>query len=78
MAATPDGKGSSRSGGPPPLRAYDQIGPYRLATAGEGRWHPDGDPPFTYIQLHLDEVTYNPEIGADSRHASRRVPQAVS
>jgi hypothetical protein len=77
MAATPDGKGFTTQRWSTPLREYGPIGPYRLATAGEGRWHPDGKPPFTYIELHLDDITYNPGIAADILDASGRVPQTV-
>jgi len=41
-----------------PIGSYRSFGPFRLASAGEGRWHgPDGE--FTYIELVIDEVEYN-------------------
>jgi hypothetical protein len=72
MAVTADGKAFTSQRWSTPLRDYGKIGPYRLPTAGEGRWHPAGKPGFTYIELHLDEVVYNtegnqPEFGAPRR-----------
>ena len=67
MAATPDGKDFTAQRWSTPLREHGPIGPYRLATAGEARWHPEGEPSFAYIELHLDDITYNPEAKVDRR-----------
>jgi hypothetical protein len=41
-----------------PISEYRELGPWRLGALGEGRWHaPEGE--FTYIEFHLDDVTYN-------------------
>ena len=37
-----------------PLTAYRTFGPYRLASRGEGRWHPS-EGAWTYIELELVE-----------------------
>lgn len=42
-----------------PLRDYRTFGSVRLAARGEGRWlAPEGE--YTYIDLEIDEVRYNP------------------
>lgn len=66
-AATADGKGFMPQRWSTPLRDYAQIGTYRLATAGEGRWHPAGEEPYDYIELHLDDITYNLGTPGDVR-----------
>jgi hypothetical protein len=41
-----------------PISGYREFGPGRVGAIGEGRWHaPEGE--FTYIEFHLDDITYN-------------------
>ncbi|CAN5141089.1 hypothetical protein BH20ACT3_BH20ACT3_00010 [soil metagenome] len=77
LAATPDGKGFTPQRWSTPVSDYGHIGPHLLATAGEGRWHPDGEPAFTYIELHLDDVKYNPDTPAEILDTVSCTPQAV-
>jgi hypothetical protein len=64
LAASPDGKTFERRRWSTPLRDHRDVGPARLATAGEAWWHPEGEPDLVYIELHLDKVAYNPGVGA--------------
>lgn len=41
-----------------PLRDYRRIGPWRVATRGEGRWHPPTGE-FVYIELELLDLRIN-------------------
>ncbi len=44
-----------------PLRDYQYFGSRRISVTGEGHWHappPEGE--FTYLEFHLDDITYNP------------------
>jgi hypothetical protein len=44
-----------------PLGDYRTVGARRVATRGQARWHPS-EPriPYTYLEFHLDNITYNP------------------
>lgn len=58
LAATPDGGGMVPMRWSTPLTEYRTFGAHRLGSRGEGRWHaPDGE--YSYLELVLDEVTYN-------------------
>lgn len=53
-----DGRSGRQMRWSTPIGGYRQFGPFRLASAGEGRWHgPDGE--FAYIELVIDDVEYN-------------------
>jgi len=58
-------------------------GARRVATTGEGRWTappPEGE--FSYLDLHLDRITYNDRIpaagSADTAAPSRPHPNEVN
>ena len=43
-----------------PLSRYRTIGPRRVVTYGEARWHaPEPEGEFSYLEYHLDEIVYN-------------------
>jgi hypothetical protein len=47
-----------------PLSHYRTHGARRNATYGEARWHaPDPEGEFSYLELHVDEIVYNPVTG---------------
>ena len=41
-----------------PLGNYQHIGHRRVATQGEGWWHPNDDEPFAYLEFNADHVEY--------------------
>jgi len=60
LRASKDGKNFIRQRWSTPVRAYRTFDSRRLCTIGDGRWHapaPEGE--FTYIEFHVDEITYN-------------------
>lgn len=66
LAASPDGKSFTARRWSTPLSGYTAQGGRRVVAAGEGRWHaPEPDGTFTYIELHLDDISYN--SGAPTR-----------
>ena len=57
-AVSTDGKTFTSQRWSTPISSYRRIGAGRLGTIGEGRWHaPDGE--FSYLEYHLDDITYN-------------------
>lgn len=68
--ASPDGKSSDRQRWSTPVCNYRSFDSRRLCTSGEGRWHapaPEGQ--FTYIEFHVDDITYNTSNA--SKHGQR-------
>ena len=60
LRSSPDGTTFTRQRWSTPIRAYRQLGEWRVVTEGEARWHapaPEGE--FTYLEFHLDDITYN-------------------
>jgi hypothetical protein len=50
-----------------PVAGYRETAGRRVATRGEGRWHPgppDGE--FAYLEFRLDDISYEP-AGLDGR-----------
>lgn len=59
-AASEDGKTFTQRRWSTPLAAHRDTGGRRLLTSGEEVWHagePEGS--FTYLEFHLDAITYN-------------------
>ena len=60
LRASPDGKTFTAQRWSTPVGDYRLIGNRRVATTGEGTWHaPSPEGPFTYLEFHLEQVTYN-------------------
>ncbi|MEO7130096.1 MAG: DUF6544 family protein [Dermatophilaceae bacterium] len=61
MAGSSDGKSFTARRWSTPLTAYRDVGQRRLATHGDARWGgPAPDQPFTYLELTVDDIEYNP------------------
>ncbi len=61
LRAAPDGRTFTPQRWSTPLHNYQHFGSRRLSATGEGHWHappPEGE--FTYLEFHLDDITYNP------------------
>jgi hypothetical protein len=41
-----------------PVGGYGALGPFRLSSDGEGRWHEPGGE-YAYIELTIDDIRYN-------------------
>jgi hypothetical protein len=52
LASSPDGEHFTRQRWSTPLWGYRNFGPYRAASHGEARWHPD-EGSYAYIELEL-------------------------
>lgn len=66
--ASRDGKTATQLRFSTPVRGYRTYGPVRLAAFGEARWHappPEGE--FTYGELELLEIAYDPPRGVAAR-----------
>ena len=60
LRASTDGKTFTPQRWSTPLSEHREADGRRVMTAGEGRWHaPPPEGQFTYIEFHLDAVTYN-------------------
>lgn len=47
-----------------PLANYRDFAGRRIAASGRGRWHPDGDTAFDYLEFRVDDITFlRPSIG---------------
>ena len=56
LAASPDGRTFTPMRWSTPLRDYREIHGRRLASVGEGRWHPpEGE--YAYLEIRIDDVT---------------------
>lgn len=60
LAASADGSSFTPQRWSTPLRDYQSFSRLRLASRGEGRWHPVDASDFAYIELRLVEVEMNP------------------
>jgi hypothetical protein len=60
LRASADGKTFTRQRWSTPLSEYREGDGRRLMAVGEGRWHaPPPEGQFTYIEFHLDAISYN-------------------
>ncbi|TFD40628.1 hypothetical protein E3T37_05530 [Cryobacterium sp. TMT2-10] len=65
MSTTPDGSTFTPQPWSTPVSDYRAFGTRRLATRGEGRWHPTAPhDQFVYLEYNLDTITYNPDATA--------------
>ncbi len=58
LAASADGKTLTPMRWSTPVTQYRAFGPHRLASAGQGVWHPS-DGANVYLELVLEDVQYN-------------------
>ena len=58
LAGSSNGTTFTRQRWSTPISGYDDIGPRRIGTIGEGRWHP-AEGQYTYLEFNLDHSTYN-------------------
>lgn len=73
LRASPDGRSFTRQRWSTPLSGHEEAGGHRVLTAGEGRWHPPSpEGEFTYLELHLDTISYNPRDVGRRRGEPRR------
>jgi hypothetical protein len=57
-AGSPDGRTFTRMGWSTPVRDYARVGPARVPTKAETRWHPDSGA-WTYGEFELTSLAYN-------------------
>lgn len=57
-AASPDGRTFTRMRWTTPVRDHARVGPARVPTRGETRWHPDSGA-WTYGEFTLTSLVYN-------------------
>lgn len=60
MASSSDGKTFSRRRWSTPVSSYQTFDGTRVMRHGEGRWHPEGEPSFSYIELDLTDYSLDP------------------
>ena len=76
MSTTPDGSTFTPQLWSTPVSDYRAFGTRRLATRGDGRWHPTAPrDQFVYFEYNLDTITYNPD--ATAAGAPARVRRSV-
>ncbi|MEO8851400.1 MAG: DUF6544 family protein [Allobranchiibius sp.] len=77
-AASADGKTFTQRRWSTPLAEHRATGGRRILTSGEGVWHAAGpDGTFTYLEYHLDAITYNRENGETKAAAPRSSPAVI-
>ena len=60
--ASTDGKSFDPLRWSTPLSGHRDVDGRRVMTTGEGRWHaPPPEGLFTYLELHVDDIAYNPD-----------------
>ncbi|MEQ1856317.1 MAG: DUF6544 family protein, partial [Longimicrobiales bacterium] len=60
LVASPDGRTFTPRRWSTPVSSYQSLDGVRVTRHGEGRWHPPGESPFTYIDLDLLELEVAP------------------
>ncbi len=61
LRASADGTTFKQQSWSTPLTAHRDTDDRRVLAFGEGRWHaPQPEGLFTYVELHFDDITYNP------------------
>jgi hypothetical protein len=75
LRASPDGTSFTRQGWSTPLSGHRAIDGRRVPAVGEGRWHaPPPEGPFTYLELNLDDISYNVNSRADPAEDALAAP----
>jgi hypothetical protein len=70
LRADTDGKSFEQQTWSTPLSGHQDVNGRRVPEYGEGQWHaPPPEGRFTYIEFHLDSITYNPHA-LDNNRAS--------
>ena len=67
LAASPDGKTFTRRRWSTPVSSYQTLDGVHVMRHGEGRWHPEGEPSFSYIELDLTDLSLDSPHGAAER-----------
>ncbi|MCY7343615.1 MAG: hypothetical protein LH603_17725 [Pseudonocardia sp.] len=73
-ASSPDGRTFTRMRWTTPVRDHAQVGPARIPTRGETRWHPDSGA-WTYGEFALTSLAYN--VAHRQPALGRSAPSAV-
>ncbi len=56
--SSPDGRTFALCRWSTPIADYRTFDDRRLGVLGRGRWHPDGEPSFDYLEFHVDRIDY--------------------
>lgn len=77
-AASADGKTFTQQRWSTPLAGHRDTGGRRVLTAGAGVWHAAGpEKSFTYLEYHLDAITYNGGDGETKSATPRSSPAVI-
>jgi hypothetical protein len=67
LRASPDGKSFEQQGWSTPLAEHRYLDGRRVLVTGQGRWQaPEPEGPFTYLELHLDDIAYDLHSAEDT------------
>ncbi len=58
LRSSADGRTFIRQRWSTPIAGYRSFGGRRLGAVGAGRWHPDGEAAFDYLEFHTDGIAY--------------------
>ena len=75
LRSSADGRTFTRQRWSTPIAGYRSFGGRRLGARGAGRWHPDDEPAFDYLEFHTDDIAYLESAagtGEDAREGSAR------
>jgi hypothetical protein len=77
--ASSDGKSFTSQGWSTPLSAHKAAGGRRVTAVGEGRWDaPQPEGPFSYLELIVDDITFNMHSVGDTPEHAGATPLEVS
>jgi hypothetical protein len=72
--ASTDGRSFTPQTWSTPLSAYREVDGRRVFASGVGRWEaPQPEGTFTYVELHLDDITHNARDTGDTVRTDARV-----
>jgi uncharacterized membrane protein YphA (DoxX/SURF4 family) len=77
FASSADGRTFTLRRWSTPIADYRTFAGRRGGAFGRGRWHPDGEPSFDYLEFHLDHIEYLEAGDAERTGPRAPLPQGV-
>lgn len=72
LRSSADGRSFTRQRWSTPIAGYRSFGDRRLGALGAGRWHPDDEPAFDYLEFRTDNIAYLESPATATEHLRAR------
>lgn len=78
LRSSTDGRTFTKQRWSTPITDYRSFGGRRIAGRGSGRWHPDDEPSFDYLEFHANDISYLETVAsANSDHHTASAKQVA-